>query len=193
MGCRVDPRAMVAVERALALGPPPARPNTGADRYRTPEPAGRHRRSRGPADAQSDGMGIMEKEERMLSEGTDRGRRSPTFAAIRDRVAPKRGDALSAGASSGGVVFACLLMLCAAAALLVAVLADPSEAVSVLFVVPIGLCGLRWGVRGGLLAACIGFALFAAWDILEPSGLERPDLVSRAVAFIALGGLIGML
>jgi HD-GYP domain-containing protein (c-di-GMP phosphodiesterase class II) len=62
----------------------------------------------------------------------------------------------------------------------------------ILFIVPIGLLALRFGLRGGLAGALLGFALMAVWDGYgNHAPLTWLGYVNRGVAFLALGVLLG--
>jgi putative two-component system response regulator len=62
----------------------------------------------------------------------------------------------------------------------------------ILFIVPIGLLALRFGLRGGLAGALLGFALTAVWDGYgNHVSLTWLGYVNRGVAFGALGVLLG--
>jgi PAS domain S-box-containing protein len=66
-----------------------------------------------------------------------------------------------------------------------------SDADDVLFVLPIALLALRFGLRGGSAGALLGLALVLAWDVEREAGLTAAGFVTRAVAFILLGALLG--
>jgi PAS domain S-box-containing protein len=62
----------------------------------------------------------------------------------------------------------------------------------VLFMVPIGLCAVRFGVKGGLGAATLGALLAVFWFLdgqLFGGGL--PDLLTQMLVFFLVGGLVG--
>lgn len=66
-----------------------------------------------------------------------------------------------------------------------------SEA-TLLFVLPIALLAIERGVWGGLVAGLLSLALVFAWDLSQPDAdLDAIDYLLRAVAFLALGGLVG--
>lgn len=66
------------------------------------------------------------------------------------------------------------------------------EALTVLFVLPIALMAVTFGLRGGLASATVGFAIFAMFALFqENSGLDAEGWVVRAVAMFLLGGLLG--
>ena len=68
---------------------------------------------------------------------------------------------------------------------------DSFEA-TLLFVVPIAICAIEFGVCGGVAAGLVALALVFAWDLEAPEArLETIGYVSRAVTFLLLGGLLG--
>ncbi|MBW3608301.1 MAG: PAS domain S-box protein [Actinobacteria bacterium] len=61
-----------------------------------------------------------------------------------------------------------------------------------IFVVPIVLAAIEFGVVGGLAAAVLALALVLAWDLSTPQAdLDAFEYLSRAVAYGLLGGLLG--
>jgi PAS domain S-box-containing protein len=67
-----------------------------------------------------------------------------------------------------------------------------ADADEILYVVPIALLALRFGLRGGLAGALAAVALVFAWDLYkDPATLSTQGYASRAVAFILLGTLLG--
>jgi HD superfamily phosphodiesterase len=66
------------------------------------------------------------------------------------------------------------------------------NAEGILYVVPIALLALRFGLRGGLTGAATSFALIVVWDLEHPSVLVAlAGFLSRGVAFLILGVLLG--
>jgi PAS domain S-box-containing protein len=62
----------------------------------------------------------------------------------------------------------------------------------ILFVVPIALLALRFGLRGGLAAGLMGTTLIVVWDSLDGDAtLGASGYVIRGVAFVLLGALLG--
>lgn len=62
----------------------------------------------------------------------------------------------------------------------------------VLFAIPIALCAVRLGVRGGLAAAVLGVGIGVFWFVNDQrfaSGV--PDLVVQLVVFLLVGGVVG--
>src|SRR4051812_19306278 len=91
-------------------------------------------------------------------------------------------------------------VLAIAAFLFAAVLAlrivadDPNDFVTLLFTVPIALVAVELGTRWGLAAGALALALFGLWAVAwaptEPGAL---DYISRGVAFLAIGAVVGAL
>jgi HD-GYP domain-containing protein (c-di-GMP phosphodiesterase class II) len=72
---------------------------------------------------------------------------------------------------------------------------DPnvSDGEGILFVLPICMLALRFGLRGGLAGALAGLALMAVWDANHDHlSLSLLGYLNRGVAFVALGVLLGM-
>jgi HD-GYP domain-containing protein (c-di-GMP phosphodiesterase class II) len=67
------------------------------------------------------------------------------------------------------------------------------DAEGILYVVPIALLALRFGLRGGLTGAAMSFALIVAWDLNHPAvKVALAGYLSRGVAFLILGVLLGV-
>jgi hypothetical protein len=88
-----------------------------------------------------------------------------------------------------------LLALASAAFVVVFVLAlgvdDPRQAITVLYVVPIALAALAAGVRGGLASAALSTVLLGVWVAVKDVEIGMSGWVSRLVAFLLIGGLVG--
>ena len=71
---------------------------------------------------------------------------------------------------------------------------DPNagDADEILFVVPIALLALRFGLRGGLAGGLLGLALILIWDIYDTDlVLSTRGYLVRGIAFLLLGVLLG--
>jgi PAS domain S-box-containing protein len=71
---------------------------------------------------------------------------------------------------------------------------DPNavDADEILFVVPIALLALRFGLRGGLASGLLGLALILIWDIYDTDlVLSAKGYAIRGIAFLLLGVLLG--
>jgi PAS domain S-box-containing protein len=70
---------------------------------------------------------------------------------------------------------------------------NPVDAEGVLYLVPIGILALRFGLRGGLLGALLGVALVLVWGAVHgDAGLSTASYVTRVAALVALGSLLGL-
>lgn len=65
-------------------------------------------------------------------------------------------------------------------------------AMTILFVLPIALLAVTFGLRGGLAGATLGFLLFAGFALFHDSGAHGVvGWLARATAMFLLGGLLG--
>ncbi|MCW3018594.1 MAG: domain S-box protein [Solirubrobacterales bacterium] len=70
---------------------------------------------------------------------------------------------------------------------------DVGDNEGILFILPIGLLALRFGLRGGLAGALVGFALTGLWDrFRDHPPLTWLGLANRGIAFLSLGVLLGV-
>ncbi len=70
--------------------------------------------------------------------------------------------------------------------------ANSADATEVLYVVPIALLALRFGLRGGLAGALVGLALIAMWDVADREfDVSVLRNVCWLIAFVLLGTLLG--
>ena len=83
-----------------------------------------------------------------------------------------------------GLLFAAVLALRAGGAY-------SGDATLVLFVLPIALCALELGMRGGLAAALVGLGLLVGWDVMSNQALGPLGFATRATAYLLVGGLLG--
>lgn len=64
--------------------------------------------------------------------------------------------------------------------------------VTMLFVVPIAVCAIEFGLWGAIAAGLLSLALVFAWDLTRPDAdLPAIGYLTRAVTFLLLGGLLG--
>jgi two-component system, sensor histidine kinase and response regulator len=66
-----------------------------------------------------------------------------------------------------------------------------ASGVTFLYVVPIVILAMELGLRGGLAAAAVALALFAAWDVLSAPDVDAIAYLSRAAVFALIGVLVG--
>jgi PAS domain S-box-containing protein len=68
---------------------------------------------------------------------------------------------------------------------------NAANATIVLAVLPIALCALEFGILGGLGSAVLAMFLVTIWNVSEDVALGPLGYVSRAVAFLLVGGMLG--
>lgn len=87
--------------------------------------------------------------------------------------------------------------LAVAAGLFVAVFAlrlvagDATDAVSMLYALPIALVAVAFGARVGVAAGVVGVALFAGWTLVAGIDISLVGWVARVVPLLLLGYLLG--
>jgi hypothetical protein len=90
-----------------------------------------------------------------------------------------------------GCTFASALVLFAGIFLLRASHPNVGDGVGFLFVVPLAVLALGFGLRGGV-SALLGFALVVVWDLVQrDSGVTALGFANRAIALSALGAMLG--
>lgn len=72
-------------------------------------------------------------------------------------------------------------------------LPDPANGVGFLFLVPICLIATDFGWRGGLASGGIAFGLIVTWTQLEGVTLSGIGYSSRAITYLSVGWLVGVL
>jgi two-component system, sensor histidine kinase and response regulator len=91
---------------------------------------------------------------------------------------------------------AVLLLACLAFAVLFsapAVFGALSSSITVLLVVPIAAVANEYGRRGGVLTGVLAIALLVALDLLSSKSVSAAAYVSRSVAFVLVGWLVGQM
>lgn len=81
----------------------------------------------------------------------------------------------------------------AIAALPFAVRSDASDGLMLLCTLPIALLAVYGGLRAGIASAAVGLGLFAVWDAAEDVGVGVVGYLTRALAFLVVGGVAGFL
>src|ERR1019366_4311546 len=67
------------------------------------------------------------------------------------------------------------------------------DAEGILYVIPIVMLAIRFGLRGGAAGALVSFALIAIWDLhYHPATVTPVGYLSRGVSFAILGVLLGV-
>jgi diguanylate cyclase (GGDEF)-like protein/PAS domain S-box-containing protein len=70
---------------------------------------------------------------------------------------------------------------------------DPGAGLGFLYVLPIAVLSMEFGLAGGLAAASLAFALFCGWALAGDVSLGVIGYLTRAVIFAAVGWLVGRL
>jgi len=66
------------------------------------------------------------------------------------------------------------------------------QAVDILYALPVALLAMSFGLRGGLIGAAIGFALFAVVELSDGVGdIDATGWISRAAGLFLLGAVLG--
>jgi hypothetical protein len=68
---------------------------------------------------------------------------------------------------------------------------DPSEIITALYVLPIALLCVTFGLRGGVVGAVVGVALLAFWVVSEDPGFTASEWITRIIPLVAMGLLLG--
>lgn len=70
---------------------------------------------------------------------------------------------------------------------------DVNAPVTLFYVVPIAIIAIRFGVRAGLALALAAELAFAVWAQVAGADVHVLDYIARAVTFVSLGGVAGVL
>jgi PAS domain S-box-containing protein len=88
-------------------------------------------------------------------------------------------------------------MIAGACLLLIAVFAlefavsDPSDAVAVLYTLPIAMIAVGVGAVGGVIAALVAVALFGLWAAIDNVEIGVLGFITRGTGFLVLGAVLG--
>ena len=66
-----------------------------------------------------------------------------------------------------------------------------ADAVVIMFVVPVAILALEFGLRGGILGAAVAILLAGAWHSADSGGISDLGYAARALTFLVLGAGIG--
>jgi hypothetical protein len=67
----------------------------------------------------------------------------------------------------------------------------PDDAYALLFVLPVALVAVTFGMRAGLAGGLVGVALIVVWVVVEDVSLSATGWASRILPLLFLGGLVG--
>ena len=68
---------------------------------------------------------------------------------------------------------------------------DPDALLANFYIVPIALLAIEFGIRAGLIAAAVAFALVPAWSVINSVHVDALGYVSRGAAFLVTGVVVG--
>jgi signal transduction histidine kinase len=68
---------------------------------------------------------------------------------------------------------------------------DPDALLANFYVIPIALLAIEFGVRGGLMAAALGFALVPAWSVINTVHVNALGYISRGAVMLVTGVVVG--
>lgn len=68
---------------------------------------------------------------------------------------------------------------------------DPSEVITALYVLPIALVTVTYGLRGGVAGSVLALLLVLVWALIDDVELSTFGWVTRAVPLIGMGLLLG--
>jgi len=92
----------------------------------------------------------------------------------------------------GSATIALAIVLCVGVFALRARDSNVGDAEGILYVVPIALLALRFGLRGGLTGSVLAFGLVVTWDLYRhPMALGVGGYLTRGIAFLVLEVLLG--
>ena len=115
---------------------------------------------------------------------------------MRRRASPRRwisdlnGSCVTRG-GDGRWVIALAIVLTLAIAVLRYVDRSPQDAPGVLVIVPVALCAVRFGLRGGLVSASVGLVLATVLNLTADNQFSWVGYCTRATAVFMVGGLVG--
>jgi glucose-6-phosphate-specific signal transduction histidine kinase len=90
-----------------------------------------------------------------------------------------------------GVTVVVAVVLYAGVLALRLLLGGPQDALSLLYVLPVSLLAMAFGLRGGALAGVVAVLLMAAWVLLDDVEMSWLGWASRIVPMLLLGLLLG--
>jgi PAS domain S-box-containing protein/putative nucleotidyltransferase with HDIG domain len=68
---------------------------------------------------------------------------------------------------------------------------NAGDATLVLFVIPVAICAMEFGLRGGLAAATFALGLAAGSDVTTQQGIGVFGIATETTAFLIVGGVLG--
>src|SRR4051794_12416510 len=108
-----------------------------------------------------------------------------------ETIGAMRWEAPQSGTRRRWRVLAAALALFAGVFALRVVDENPDDAVTLLYLVPIALVAIEFGLAGGSISAVLACALLGTWIAVDDPGITAVGFLTRAVAFLAVGLVVG--
>ena len=102
-----------------------------------------------------------------------------------------RGAQITATLTRRPVVLGVAALLFAAVFALTGQSSDSDDAIGLLYVIPVAIVGLEFGLAAGLLAAAAALGLMGAWVAMRHPEIDSVGLATRTVAILSVGALAG--
>jgi signal transduction histidine kinase len=131
-------------------------------------------------------------DDRPRSAGTARARQIELEAAQRRVIERLKasGPPPAPTGRSAAIIAAAVVLFAAAFASRLAV-NDPNALLANFYIIPIALLAIEFGIRAGLIAAAVAFALVPAWSVINSVHVDALGYVSRGAAFLVTGAVVG--
>jgi signal transduction histidine kinase len=68
---------------------------------------------------------------------------------------------------------------------------DPDALLANFYIIPIAVLAIEFGVRAGLIAAAVAFALVPAWSVINDVHVDALGYIARGTAFVITGVVVG--
>ena len=68
---------------------------------------------------------------------------------------------------------------------------DPGALLANFYIIPIAILAIEFGIRAGLIAAALAFALVPAWSVIDDVHVNALGYISRGAAFVVTGTVVG--
>ena len=127
-----------------------------------------------------------------LSAGAARARQIELEAAQRRVIERLRATSPSApSATKRALIVAVAVLLFAMAFAARLAIDDPDALLANFYIIPIAVLAIEFGVRAGLIAAAVAFALVPAWSVINDVHVDALGYVARGAAFVVTGVVVG--
>lgn len=125
------------------------------------------------------------------SAGATRARQIELEAAQRRVIERLKAPAPASSATRHAAVIALAILMFAVAFAARLAVNDPDALLANFYIIPIAVLAIEFGVRAGLLAAALAFALVPAWSVINDVHVHALGYVARGAAFVLTGVVVG--